>query len=110
MTALVQRQLDAYNSRDLDGFTACYHPEISVIQLVTNQTVVNGRDAFRRRYADLFNANPDLRGELRSRIVLSASVIDEEWVTGSSFAPNGLHTVAIYAFRDGLIDRVWFAR
>ena len=36
--------------------------------------------------------------------------IDEEWVTGALKYPNGLHAVAIYGFRDELIDRVWFAK
>jgi hypothetical protein len=30
--------------------------------------------------------------------------------TGTPRFPNGLHTSAIYGFRDGLIDRVCFAR
>jgi hypothetical protein len=106
--ALVQRQLDAYNRRALEDFVACFHPEVWVRRLRGEQLMMEGRDVFRARYGELFAGSPALRCELRSRIVLDDVVVDEEWVTGSARAPQGIHTVAIYAFRDGLIDRVWF--
>lgn len=110
MESLVQEQLDAYNAHDLERFCACYHPEVQVIRLLSNQVTVSGLTAFREGYAALFAANPKLHCELRSRIVLAASVIDEGFVTGFLREPQGFHTAAIYSFRDGLIDRVWFPR
>jgi hypothetical protein len=67
-------------------------------------------DAFKNVYRDLFEKSPALYCELKSRIVLETAVIDEEMVTGIPRYPNGLHAVAIYGFRDGKIDRVWFPR
>lgn len=105
---LVRRQLDAYNNRDLDAFVACYHPEVTVIRLLTGETTDSGIEEFRAGYKLLFDSNPNLHCELKSRIVLADAVIDEEWVTGVSKYPNGLHAVAIYTCQDGLINRVWF--
>jgi len=51
-----------------------------------------------------------IKEEIKSRVILTDSVVDEEWITGAAKYPEGLHAVAIYAFRDGLIDRVWFTR
>ena len=31
ISTLAQRQLDAYNARDLDAFVACYHPDVVVM-------------------------------------------------------------------------------
>lgn len=108
--ALVQRQLDAYNKRDLDSFCACIHPSVQVHLMVSDQLICNGMVDFKTRYGDLFKTNPNLHCELKSRIVTDTVVIDEEFVTGSSRSPEGMHAVAIYGFRDDLIARVWFPR
>lgn len=110
MEGLAQRQLDAYNRRDLQAFCACYHPEVKITNLVAGQTTCTGMDQFKGNYQALFDSSPKLHCELKSRVVLDSAVIDEEHVTGASRFPNGLHAVAIYGFRDGLIDRVWFPR
>lgn len=78
--------------------------------LVANEVSLEGMDRFLEIYRTLFSSSPSLNCELKSRIVLDDAVLDEEWVTGIPRFPNGLHAVAIYGFRDGLIDRVWFPR
>jgi hypothetical protein len=50
--ALAAHQLDAYNASDLDGFCACYHEEVVVLD--DGQETVKGLKAFRARYQDLF--------------------------------------------------------
>lgn len=110
MRELAQRQLEAYNSRDLKKFCECYHPEVKVTHLIGNQVRCEGIEAFRTLYRTLFETNPRLHCELKSRMILDSSVVDEEWVTGVAHAPEGLHVVAIYGFREGRIDRVWFPR
>jgi hypothetical protein len=108
--AVVSRQLDYYNSRDIEGFCSCYHPEVRVEWLLSKRLISEGLNQFRVRYSELFQNSPTLHCELKSRIVLNDFVIDEELVTGIQSNPEVLHTVAIYGFRDGLIDRVWFPR
>lgn len=110
MTRLVSNQLEAYNRRDIEAFCACYHPDVKVEWLVARRVISEGIGAFRERYCRLFESSPTLNCQLKSRIVLGDAVIDEEFVTGIQDFPEGLHTAAIYGFRDGLIDRVWFPR
>jgi hypothetical protein len=110
MEQIVQRQLDAYNRRDLKAFCDCYHSEVKVTNLIANNIGSDGKEKFTAVYKGLFESSPKLHCELKSRIVLASAVIDEEWVTGAAKYPNGLHAVAVYGFRDGLIDRVWFPR
>lgn len=110
MTKLVERQLDAYNRRDLEAFSMCFHSEICMTYLLSGETRCKGKEQFERLSRQLFDSSPSLQCTIKSRIILEGSIIDEELVTGSSRFPDGLHTVAIYGFRDGLIDRVWFAR
>ncbi len=108
--ALVQGQLDAYNARDIEKFCSFFHPEITTFSLSPYEQRPPGMDNFRKGYGAMFAASPGLHCKLLSRIVMEEMILDEEWVTGSVKYPDGVHATAIYAFRDGLIDRVWFAR
>lgn len=109
MLVLVQRQLEAYNRRDIDGFCDCFHSNVMTSQLATGMTISKGLVAFRHIYSKLFSSTPNLHCELKTRVVLDQTVVDEEIVTGIARSPQGIHAVAIYGFRDGKIDRVWFA-
>ena len=108
MLVIVQGQLEAYNQRDIKNFCRWFHPEVATQNLVTGKMGAQGMEQFEESYKRLFEANPALHCEIKSRIVHEFTVFDEELVTGLGRAPQGLHASAIYAFRDGLIDRVWF--
>lgn len=108
--SLVQAQLDAYNNRDIEAFCLCFHPEVKVVNLVSGSTRCTNIEDFKKGYEVMFSKSPNLHCELKSRIVLSDAVVDEELVTGIRGDSNAVHALAIYAFRDGLIDRVWFPK
>lgn len=111
MVALAQGQLDAYNKRDLDTFCKHFHEEVQVYRVgQVPEKTCEGMNAFREVYRGRFESNPDLHCELKGRIVLNNSVLDEEWVTGVTGATQPSHVVAIYHFKDGLISAVWFTR
>ncbi len=105
--ALAQRQLNAYNAHDLDAFVAVYAPDVEIRDL-DGKIVVEGREPFRKLYAERFARSPQLHCELVKRMVLGSFVIDEERVTGAGPAP--IHAAAIYEIKDGLIARVRFLR
>jgi hypothetical protein len=103
----VQRQLEAYNARDVDAFVACYAQDV-VIEDADGGLQMSGRDQMRERYGELFESAPNLHAEVPCRIRVGSYVVDEERVSGH---PRGgdVHAVAIYRLDDGgLIDRVRF--
>lgn len=110
MEKIVQRQLNAYNERNIDRFCENYHQEVECVRLLSNTISCQGITAFRKIYEDLFESSPKLHCELKHRIVLQDVVIDEEFITGAANYPQGLHTVVIYSFCNGLINRVWLAK
>lgn len=110
MIALAQGQLDAYNSRDLEKFMTFYHPKVEVYRVLQGDCTCNDFEKFRQMYKERFEKNPELNCELKNRIVLENTVMDEEWVTGVSGAEAPSHVVAVYAFEDDLIRKVWFIR
>jgi imidazolonepropionase-like amidohydrolase len=103
---LVQRQLNAYNSRDLEAFLATYAENTQIYDL-SGQLLMDGKEAMRSRYKSLFENNPELYCEIKNRITLGNKVIDQEYVRTA----NGyIDAVAIYEVKDGLIQKVTFVR
>jgi hypothetical protein len=49
--AVVQRQLEAYNARDLTRFLACFSEGIAVYRAPTSEPVIVGKAAFGAFYA-----------------------------------------------------------
>jgi imidazolonepropionase-like amidohydrolase len=105
--ALAQRQLNAYNARDLDAFCAPYADDVQVVGL-DGKVQVQGKEAFKMRYKAMFEKLTALHCELVKRITVGAFVIDEERVTGLGGEP--LHAVAVYEIRNGRIAVVRFIR
>lgn len=72
MIVLADSQLEAYNRGDLEAFCSCYHPEVSVRLLLSDQPRDQGIDVFKETYRKLFISAPMLKCELKSRIVVDA--------------------------------------
>lgn len=105
----VERQVEAYNRRDIDAFLACYAPD-TVVENATGTVVMRGDDEMRATYSELFRGSPDLRAEIATRIRVGEYVIDEERLTGRRGAADEIRVVAIYHVRDGVIDHVQLIR
>ena len=104
---VVQRQVDAYNRRDIDAFVVTYHDEVRIFRLPSTTPAMVGKAALREFYATKRFNLAGLHAEVRQRIVLGNKVIDQEYVTGIGDQP--LKVVAAYAVvLDGLITTVWF--
>lgn len=103
---LVQRQLNAYNSRNLEAFLATYAEDTQIYDL-SGRLLMDGKESMRTRYKSLFENNPELYCEIKNRITLGNKVIDQEHVRTA----NGyIDAVAIYEVKDGLIQKVTFVR
>ena len=101
-----QRQLDAYNARDLAAFVREYTEDVQVFRLPDPNPAIVGREALAAHYRDnRFNV-PKLHAELVDRMVFGNKVIDQEIVTG---LPSGtMHAAAIYEVTPNGISKVWF--
>ncbi len=103
--ALAQRQLNAYNARNLEAFLDCYHEEVQIYRF-PEVLLSEGKQAMAESYGPMFENTPSLHCELVSRTVIGDKVIDEESVDFGG--AEKLHAIAIYEFQDGLIKRVTF--
>lgn len=75
-TALVQRQLNAYNFRDIDAFLETYADDVE-IYTYPDKLTGKGKEKMRQRYSKMFDANPDLHCEIVGRIEQGNIVIDK---------------------------------
>ncbi len=104
--AFAQRQLDAYNARDLTRFVAEYTDDVEVYRLPGAGPVLQGKQQLAEHYRkNRFNL-PDLHAKLVNRMVFGNKVIDQEYVTGVAGSP--MEVAAIYEVTPQGISRVWF--
>ena len=104
--AFAQRQLDAYNARDLERFIREYTDDVVVYRIPDPHPAIVGRAALAAHYRDNRFNLPDLHAKLVKRMVFGNKVIDQEVVLGVAGAP--LKGAAIYEVTEHGISKVWF--
>ncbi len=101
-----QRQLDAYNARNLTLFIAEYTDNVVVYKLPGLEPIIRGKPNLAEHYAKNRFILPELHAKLVNRMVFGNKVIDHESVTGVSDAP--MEVAAIYEVTPAGISKVWF--
>ncbi len=100
---VVQRQLAAYNARDIEALLATYATDARQYEL-GGALLASGHAEMRPRMLARF-AEPDLHAHLIQRMVAGNIVIDHEIVTRNF--PEGKGTIvliAVYDVREGKIQ------
>lgn len=105
---IVQRQLDAYNARDIERFLAFYSDDI-VLSKLGGAPMAEGKAAVSRFYADIFATYPANRAVVKNRIALGVTVIDHEDVTRGPGLER-FEILAVYTIAGDKIVRVDFRR
>lgn len=106
--SVVQRQLDAYNAKNLDALLATYAPDAEQYAL-HGALLAKGHDAMRTRFAERFR-EPDLHARLLSRTLIGDVVADHEIIMRTfPEGPGTLEMLCLYEVKDGLIRRATFA-
>ncbi|NKF21981.1 nuclear transport factor 2 family protein [Solimonas marina] len=104
---VVQRQLDAYNAKDLDSWIGTYAPDAEQYEL-HGALLARGHDEIRGRIRARFT-EPDLHARLIHRTRLGPIVVDHERITRNF--PEGKGTIemlCIYEVDGGLIRKASF--
>lgn len=101
-----QRQLEAYNARDLQRFVAEYTEDVQVYRLPGSEPVLVGKQSFAEHYRKNRFTLPGLHAELVNRMVFGNKVIDHERVHGVEAEP--MEVAAIYEVTPQGIAKVWF--
>mgnify|MGYP000028141972 CR=1 FL=1 len=105
---VIQRQLAAYNAKDIDGLLATYAIDAEQYAL-HGERLAKGHEEMRLRFLARFT-EPDLNARLISRTVMGNVVVDFESITRNF--PEGVGTLemlCIYEITNGFIQKVSFA-
>jgi hypothetical protein len=107
-TAVVQRQLDAYNAKDVAAWLGTYAPDAEQYNL-HGERLARGHDEMKTRILARFE-EPNLHARLLSRTSLGNVVVDAEEITRNF--PEGCGTIemlCVYEVINGLIAKASFA-
>ena len=103
---VVQRQLDAFNARDMDALLAVYADDAQLFEHPA-KLLARGSAELRQRFIPRFQ-EPNLHAVLLKRIVAGPVVVDHEKVTRTF--PEGageIELVMIYEVKEGRIAKAW---
>ena len=104
--AVVQRQLDAYNDRDIDALIAIYTADAQMFEHPA-KPLAKGSTALRERFLVRFK-EPNLHAQLLKRVVMGNMVIDHERVTRTfPDGPGTAELVMIYQVENERIANAW---
>jgi hypothetical protein len=104
---IVQRQLDAYNARDIDAFMAMWASDAQYFEH-PSKLLASGAAEIRARHIVRFK-EPNLFGRLIKRMVVGNKVVDQEVVTRTFPEGTGrIDVIAIYEVQDDKIANAWF--
>jgi len=104
--SVVQRQVNAYNARNIDAFLDTYSDDVKIYNF-PDKISYDGKDKMRKSFSDMFKNIPNLYCEIKNRIVLGNKVIDREHVR---FGDDYSDVIAIYEVNNGKITKVTFLR
>lgn len=105
--AVVQRQLDAYNARDLEGWLATYAVDARQFEHPA-KPLASGHAEIRSRMAERFR-DPALHARLLQRAVMGTVVVDHEHVSRNfPDGPGLVELVCVYEVRNGRIQTASF--
>ena len=103
---LAQRQLNAYNFRNIEAFLEPYADDVE-LYTYPNTLISKGKEEMRKRYGERFKNTPNLHCELKGRIVQGNIVIDKEHVISGD---KIIDATVIYQIENDKIKKVYFIR
>ena len=105
--AVIQRQLDAYNTKDIAALMATYAENAQQYEHPA-KLLAEGATQICERFVARFK-EPNLHARLIHRIVAGNTVIDHEHVTRTfPEGPGKIELVAIYEVLNDKIAKAWF--
>ncbi|HMP28509.1 MAG TPA: nuclear transport factor 2 family protein [Saprospiraceae bacterium] len=107
---IVQRNLDYYNQRDIEGFMSCFSENITIHNFSDSKITASGLAEVKKIYGDMFTISPNLHSTILKRIVFGNKVIDHESIVGRNGSKEILELVLIYEVEDNKISKITVLR
>lgn len=112
LSLLLDKQVQAFNAKDIDEMMAQLHDDFKWYWITTDELVleVAGKEAFQASMTSYYQSIPQVQSEIVERSVLGNRVSFVETVSYTNNKGNKGESSAMgmYEFKDGLIYRVWY--
>ncbi len=103
---IVDKNLKAYNNRDIDGFMALFTPDIALYNLGDSKPSIIGFESIKSFYKKVFDASPKLHSTILKRIVYDNKIIDHERIVGRVGSNKPIEIVVIYEIKANRIAKL----
>lgn len=100
--AIVQKQFDTWNEKDIDAFVKTFSDEIKVYEF-RKKLYVDGQKQLYDLFSELFTRSPNLLCEISNRIVIGNTVIDKEIISDKT---SSHEAIVIYEVAKNKIFRM----
>ncbi|MFC3030956.1 nuclear transport factor 2 family protein [Pseudoalteromonas fenneropenaei] len=111
--ALIDKQLAAYNARDIEAFAATYHDEVEISSF-SGGLLYRGKAKLIEHYGAKFASLTYLHATSLQRMVSGNYLVDHELAQSSELpsltVTRSIKIIAAYEVEAGLIRRVTFMR
>ncbi|EDP97650.1 nuclear transport factor 2 family protein [Kordia algicida OT-1] len=105
---VIQKQVEAYNARDIDAFLANYSDDF-IFYDFNKEVRFKGIEQMREVFGNLFQNNPDLQCTIANRIASGNTVVDHEKVRFKKGTPIR-EFVIMYIVEDEKIKEAYFLK
>ncbi len=103
---IIEKNLKAYNNRDINGFMASFTSDIALYNLGDSKPSISGFEAIKIFYKKVFDASPKLHSSILKRIVYGNKVIDYERIVGRVGSDKPVEIVLIYEITNNKISKL----
>ncbi len=107
---VVQKQLETYNQRDINGFMSLIAENVTFYNHSDGNITMSGASACKEFYSNLFEASPNLHSTVLQRIVFGNKIIDYERITGRNGNKGIVELILIYEVEKEKIIKVTVLR
>lgn len=104
---IVTTQIEAYNKRDLKENMELFSENFQIIQFHDKSVLVDGKDACKKMYKDLFDNSPNLKAEIINRINYGNIIILQEVIYGRYGQKEGLNQLIMFEIVENKIERIY---
>ncbi len=107
---VVEKSMESYNNRDIDGFMSVVDPNISFHNFSDGAITIKGAAACRTLYSALFAASPNLHSTVLNRTVFGNKIIDHESIIGRNGIEEITELVLVYEVKNEKITKITVLR
>lgn len=104
--SIVQKQVEAYNSHDLEAFLSCFSNS-SEGYIFPDKLLGKGKEEQRKVFKEFFANAPQAHAKIFKSISLGNYIINHEVATGMP-GDETIEAIVIYKVEKNLITKVWF--